>query len=201
MDTKTIEARVDSMLAVNKNNMSRKEYLYFADGLNAATPCNCLIFGCGMDSGLWRDINVGGRTIFLENNSGWLDKTIDEYGIEGYSVKYSTMRVDWANLLGSFALGEMPYSLKLPELVDEIDWDIILVDGPMGHQDNVPGRMESIYAAFETSRRCAGGEIYIHDCHRPVEAVYGDFFFGRDCLVEQIYHLRHYRPKVSPATP
>jgi hypothetical protein len=68
--------------------------------------------------------------------------------------------------------------MTLPPAVRRSGWDVILVDGPPGHREDLPGRMKSIY---EASRLAAhGAKIFVHDCDRPIEAAFADRYLGPD---------------------
>ena len=83
-----------------------------------------------------------------------------------HPVRYGTRQSAWRALLRQSAA----LSMTLPDEIRSRRWDVILVDGPAGYNDDMPGRMKSIY---EASRLIApGGTVFVHDCERPVEAAY-----------------------------
>lgn len=42
----------------------------YSAGTGKGAPTNLLVFGLGLDSGLWQSVNCLGRTVFLENYQG-----------------------------------------------------------------------------------------------------------------------------------
>jgi hypothetical protein len=163
-------------------------------------PVNFLVFGLGNDSGLWLKRNIGGRTVFIEDDPAWFDNIKQKNPIlEAYLVNYGTKRTDWEMLL------EEPLKLQidLPPAISKTKWDVILVDAPPGYADDQPGRMKSIFLASQLIK--AGGDVFLHDCNRQIEQKYADRFFnGHDLLSETGSEvLRHYRisiidPKCKP---
>lgn len=127
-------------------------------------PCNLLVFGLGNGSQFWALLNRRGRTIFLEDNEYWYKDILQsDPTIRAYLVNYQTRRSQWQNLLDTPNLLEM----SLPEEIELMSWDIILVDGPNGFEDENPGRMKSIYLASRLASQT--GEVFVHDCDRPLE--------------------------------
>lgn len=84
----------------------------------------------------------------------------------------------------------------LPNLVYEVDWDVILVDGPRGDSAEAPGRMSAIFTAGVLARSKKGGNpkthVLLHDYYRSVEKVCGDEFLCRENLVESTGMLAHF---------
>ena len=77
--------------------------------------------------------------------------------------------------------------MKLPDSIRETRWDIIMVDGPLGHNPprpyKGPGRMQSI---FEASRLLKpGGICIVDDMGRLIERTYSLEYFGKN----NIFHL------------
>ena len=72
---------INDMKKQKKGLMSKKQYLKIAKKLSESSPCNLLVFGLGEDSYLWKKINNGGVTIFLEDSKEWIasinDGTLD----------------------------------------------------------------------------------------------------------------------------
>ena len=71
-------------------------------------------------------------------------------------MEYGTKKSEWISLLHSADKLE----LDLPEEVTSRRWDVIVVDGPAGHDNHekftgneAPGRMKSIYAASKLVAR------------------------------------------------
>ena len=74
--------------------------------------------------------------------------------------------------------------MELPKDITDVEWDIIFVDGPLGHNPprpfKGPGRMKSIYAAH--SLLGGGGVCVVDDMGRIIESVYAHHFFGSENL-------------------
>ena len=141
--------------------------------ITARPGCSLLVFGCGKDSVFWEKINRNGTTAFLEDNPEWLEAA--RRGLEraeAYLVHYRTRRPDWTMLMSAPSRLE----LDLPTAISSRLWEVILVDGPAGYDDDQPGRMKSIYAA---SRLVApGGCVFVHDCDRQIEREYAERYLG-----------------------
>ncbi|MEM7015061.1 MAG: hypothetical protein AAF585_26680 [Verrucomicrobiota bacterium] len=163
------------------------------DAIYVRENCNLLVFGVGNDSGLWMAANRnGGKTVFLENHEGWLETVKKRYpAIDARIVSYKTELRDWRKLLNR------PEDLMMDDLDDEVrntNWDVILVDAPMGFKPHHPGRMQSIYTARQLAKE--NSHVYIDDCLRPVEWIYSNRFFGDTQLVERLGLFKsvwHYR--------
>ncbi|MEO6396666.1 MAG: hypothetical protein ABIO40_12245 [Devosia sp.] len=135
--------------------------------------CKLLVFGCGNDSRFWEQVNRGGTTAFLEDNPEWANKvrpTLEQAVV--YLVRYGTMQFAWRWLLSRPAWLDM----VLPAAVREVQWDVILVDGPAGYGWYKPGRMKAIYAASKLV--APGGRVFIHDAHRPAERAFASRYLG-----------------------
>ncbi len=143
--------------------------------------CALLVFGCGHDSLLWERINRGGTTVFLEDNPDWAASARAGLATATvHDVRYGTKLADWRRLLDCPSELEM----DLPPEVASRRWDVILVDGPAGHDDAQPGRMKSIYAA---SRLVApGGRVFVHDSERPAERAFASRYLGDDRLLMKV---------------
>jgi glucuronoxylan 4-O-methyltransferase len=81
--------------------------------------------------------------------------------------------------------------MKLPNTIEALGWDVILVDAPAGYTDSKPGRMKSIFLAKRLA--ASPGDVFVHDCEREVERVYCDRFLGREHLTSEVNLLRHYQ--------
>jgi hypothetical protein len=150
-------------------------------------PCNVLIFGLGHDSEFYRRMNPGGRTVFLEHDESWLRGAMSRFPkLEAYKIDFTTRVEEWRRYM------EHPerFESKLPERLQGIRWDIILVDAPTGFQAGEPGRMESIRLASVLIKR--PGDVFVHDCDREVEDVFSTHYLKAENLTEAITNLRHY---------
>lgn len=162
-------------------------------------PFTFLVFGLGEDSALWRWSNPTGRTVFLEDQRMWFDRgSGSDPGIEAYMVEYQTKLSQAGELL------DRPdrLEIELPDALEGVLWDVILVDGPSGdtgyakypNNPEPPGRMCSI---FMSSRLAAPGcDVFVDDCERAIERIYVDRYLGKRNLVSGLRSrtlLRHYR--------
>lgn len=194
--------RYVDLLALKRNHpgmeLRLSETKAIADCLYRRGPCNFLVFGMGRDSDIWLRLNERGRTVFLEDHEEWFAKSKAlNPDMEAYLIKYSTRLFQWKDILGNAERLEM----QLPERVTGTAWHVILVDGPKGDPDyhekygiHPPGRMQSIYMASELAG--PGGDVFVHDCDREIEAVYSDSYLGKENLQRTIKGrsiLRHYQ--------
>lgn len=176
------ERMVHKFKSKNMGLMTYEQYLCIAREIEKAKPCNLLVFGLGEDSFLWNELNEEGNTVFLEDNLEWIRKINQEEILNVFQVDYHT-KVEEA-----FEYGYDVSSLRmdLPESVKSHDWDIILVDAPLGHQPprswSGPGRMSSIYEASVLIR--PNGLVFVDDFARTIENAYANKFLGKDNLVK-----------------
>ena len=186
------EKRIDHLVKSNPNQLSILEYSLIANTVEEKGPCNMLVFGVGRDSLLWMDLNNGGLTVFLEDDSKWLNfAKMKLTNIQAYLVKYHTQRRDWKKILLSENRNLLEIE-NLPEIITTTAWDIIFVDGPTGYDDNTPGRMKSIYTAAKLAQCSRNCSVFVHDCDREVEAVYSDTFLQNKNLQCELDRLRYY---------
>ena len=86
----------------------------------------------------------------------------------------------------------------LPNHVYEVDWDVILVDGPRGDWPDAPGRMSAIFTVGVLARSKKGGNpkthVFLHDFSGEVEKVCGSEFLCNENLLEANGNLGHYVP-------
>ena len=167
---------IQNMKKQNKGLMSKKQYLAVAKKLSEASPCNLLVFGLGEDSYLWNEINNGGVTFFLEDSADWISK-INDGSLMVRHIKYNTEVSKHLEM----GFDEEKLELDLPDEVQNLEYDFIIVDAPLGHQPprpyKGPGRMSSIYTASKLLK--FGGTAVIDDMGRPVEEKYAFHYFGK----------------------
>lgn len=159
------------------------EIIKIAHATRKFEQCNMLIFGLGNDSPFWCEINSKGRTVFLEDYKPWYDKITGKFPeIEAYPITYPLNITQWREVL------DHPERLQLvlPTEVSGNKWDVILVDGPRGHQysEKIPGRMSSIYTSSQLVGK--GGYVFVHDAERRVETAYSSKFLDKANHVEKV---------------
>jgi glucuronoxylan 4-O-methyltransferase len=176
--------------------------------LERKSPCNFLVFGLGHDSLMWTALNHGGRTIFLEEDSSWIETIQEKYpSLESYHVVYNTKLTDADSLLelgqssectnvaGVIRFSSCQLALKgLPSVFYEVEWDLIMVDAPTGWRPDTPGRMGAIYTAGMVARQRKEGEteVFVHDVNRAVEDKFSRKFLCQGYLKEQENRIRHF---------
>ena len=186
-----IREEIKDLVKNNPLQLVEDEYTLIAETLIKKSPCNMLVFGVGRDSEMWIKNNSLGKTVFLEDNKTWFNRISAKIPhINAHLVKYSTKRKDWQYWLDENHTNEL--LLDLPLEIREMKWDIIFVDGPEGWSDEKPGRMKSIFTAAYLAHQYKDCHVFVHDCDRPVEAVYSSMFLLDENLVSTLYRLRHY---------
>jgi len=170
--------------------MSKAQYEEVGKLLLSLAPCNFLVFGLGDDSHLWHEVNSEGKNIFLEDDSEWISR-FEDSGLDIRKVNYKTQIKD----VNEIGFDEKILSLDLPEDIRETEWDLILVDAPLGHGpptpgspwENTPGRpfkgpgrMSSIYEASRLVKK--NGHVVVDDMSRHVEFLYSMNFLGQKNL-------------------
>lgn len=163
--------------------MSTNQYLNIGETISLCKPCNLLVFGLGGDANVWAKINKNGRTAFIEDDIEWIKK-FNESNLEIYHVEYNTKAEDHENI----GFAEDKLQLNLHENILNTKWDVIFVDGPLGHNPprpyKGPGRMKSIYNAYNLLKD--DGVCIVDDIGRLIEKKYADYYFGADCLYKVI---------------
>ncbi|EEE66247.1 hypothetical protein OsJ_22425 [Oryza sativa Japonica Group] len=177
---------------------------YVFDALRRA-PCNFLVFGLGGETPLWRALNHGGRTVFLDENQYYVSHLEGRHpGLEAYDVVYTTTVREFPDLLDAARAARsaecrpvqnLLYSdcrlaiNDLPNQLYDVAWDIILVDGPRGYTAASPGRMSAIFTAgvMARSRAEKGAEtdVLVHDYEREVERACSREFLCEENRVEE----------------
>lgn len=166
---------IRDLVEINPGQMSVQEYSRIAKAVLGQPGCQLLVYGVGRDSNLWSMLveRVQGRVVFLEDNDEWIgfarDANVD---IEIIKVKYNSLMRDWDRHL--MAEDQSKLLLDLPHWVHEVDWDVIVVDGPKGGSFSHPGRMKSIYTASVLAN--SNTHVFVHDCDRVVEQMFCEKF-------------------------
>ncbi|XP_022132570.1 protein IRX15-LIKE [Momordica charantia] len=194
-------------------HMSHSELKTISDVVRkCSTPCNFLIFGLTQESLLWKALNHNGRTVFIDENryyAAFIEEKHPE--IDAYDVQYTTKISELGELIGTvkeqirnecrpvqnLLFSECRLGLNdLPNHVYEVDWDVILVDGPRGDWPDAPGRMSAIYTAGVLARSKKGGNpkthVFVHDFYGEVQRVCSEEFLCTQNLVEATDTLAHY---------
>ncbi|KAG2613829.1 protein IRREGULAR XYLEM 15-like [Panicum virgatum] len=157
--------------------------------LKRRAPCNLLVFGLGGETPLWRALNHGGRTVFLDENQYYVSHLEGRHpGLEAYDVAYTTTVREFPDLLDAaraaraaecrpvqnLLFSDCRLAINdLPNQLYDVSWDVILVDGPRGYTASSPGRMSAIFTAGVLARTRAGEDattdVLVHDYEREVE--------------------------------
>lgn len=191
------DADLHELVRDNPGQGSFEEYKHLRDTIRAHAPGNVLVFGVGKDSRFWVEANQGGKTVFIEHEAEWIEKTREMIpGVVVYQVTYRTRRPQWKQLLHR---QDKLFMEDLPNDVLATNWDVIFVDSPQGGSPKRPGRMQSIYTAWVLAKRSTDVHVLVHDCDRDVEQLYSDTYLGPERMVTQVRTLRHYlfRPTVA----
>ena len=164
--------------------MSGNQYNQIGFVLNTLAPCNLLVFGLGEDSYLWNKLNHNGKTVFLEDSEEWIGK-FDKNLLDIRKAKYTTLAKDHNDI----NFDENKLKMDLDEDIENISWDMIVVDAPLGHGPpgrpyKGPGRMQSIYEGHRLLR--VGGICVIDDIGREIEQKYLLHYFGERSIINVV---------------
>jgi len=197
----SIQYLVDS----NPGQMSFEEYDHIYKLIKSKSGCNLLVFGLGRDSNLWLDANLGGKSVFLEDNQQWIKAAQSHMRnlnkqIDIRHITYSDTGYDAERLLSEYDSGTNNLKLDLPQDIFTTDWDIIICDAPEGYSDDKPCRMKSIYETYNLSNRNPNIDVVFHDVQRRIETLYTEYFFSDYELINTIDDgttpvLKHFRSK------
>ncbi|MEM7414643.1 MAG: hypothetical protein AAF389_04040 [Gemmatimonadota bacterium] len=180
---------IHRLVGANPGQATFAEYALVRDAVVRRAPCRMLVFGVGRDMSLWLDANRGGETYFVEDDARWIAEAMRHHPeAHVHRVRYRSIRGLWRWFVRSSTRLELR---DLPDEVTDRPWDIVVVDGPRGTRWHTPGRMKSIHAASRLAE--AGGDVFVHDCHRHVERTCADLFLGAPQCTAEVGSMRHYR--------
>ncbi|GAB4849007.1 Protein IRX15-LIKE [Ancistrocladus abbreviatus] len=195
--------------------MSHNDLKLITDVLRKCpSPCNFLIFGLTHETLLWRALNNHGRTVFVDENRYYAAYVEEKHPeIEAYDVQYTTKLNEMQELITmvreqsqnecrpvqNLLFSECKLGINdLPNQFYDVDWNVILVDGPRGHWPTAPGRMASIFTAgvLARSKKVGGGttktHVFVHDYNMKEQRVCSEEFLCRENLVEENGMLGHF---------
>ena len=130
---------------------------------NFKSNTKMLVFGLGYDSKMWYEGN-NKNTYFVEDTKEYINLNLNDIPMDNIiEYKYNT------TVENSFKLkdNEIRQNKLIETLTRLGPFDIILIDGPRGYNNNVPGRLIPCYWSTLLSKQ--GTIIYIDDSNRPLE--------------------------------
>ncbi|KAG0472216.1 hypothetical protein HPP92_016762 [Vanilla planifolia] len=181
-------------------HMTEADLRAVAGVLRRRSPCNLLVFGLGPESLLWRALNHGGRTVFVDENQYYIAHFEEKHpGLEG--LRRGLHHEARAQVAGecrpvqNLLFSDCRLGINdLPNHLYDVSWDVILIDGPGGYSPESPGRMSAIFTAGVFSRSCGAGptDVLVHDYDREVEKVCSAEFLCGENLVAAGGQLAHF---------
>lgn len=164
-----------------KRQMTKEEYEYISTFCGSV---NFLIFGTGFDSNFWRGCNKKGFNVFLEHDKRWIKDTDNDV----YHINYTSSISDSDRLYKEFQKGIYDnFTIEYPNLLNNVKWDCILVDGPPGNTRKSIGRMQSLFLAKKLATKKTN--IFVHDIDREIEKLFSSLFFSK--CVKTLTKLQH----------
>jgi len=150
------------------NSLSSNDSIFINYLVNKNKNCNFLLFG---DIDLYENIktinNLGNIVLITDSKKDFNNNPCIIH------VDYNTKCKDWDKLLHDTE----KLNLNLPDIVKNINWDIIFIAGPKGYDRKCPGRMKSIYNASRFIGR--GTNVIILDSHRKIEKIYTEIYIEK----------------------
>ncbi|XP_044494164.1 glucuronoxylan 4-O-methyltransferase 1-like [Mangifera indica] len=194
--------------SANATTLTKKEFKFLLNLIKPKAPCNLLIFGLEPQYIKLSEINAGGITIFLEDDSNKIraikskSKRTEIYKVE-YSIpakdaykllKYARQKPACAPRSGPLQVSKCKLALKnLPQEAYKHKWDVVVVDGPNGDTPDAPGRMSTIYTAGIIARAGNTTDVLVHDTDRTIEKWFSWEFLCDDNLVSSKGKLWNFR--------
>ncbi|KAK7291548.1 hypothetical protein RIF29_06784 [Crotalaria pallida] len=196
--------------------LTDKEFKVLSDLIALKSPCNLLIFGFQPQFLPLSSINANGSTLFLEDDYDKISKVrINSNTTQIFKLEYNNMPAKSAYKLLKHARNNPSCALNystllqnskcklalksLPMQVYETNWDVIVVDGPIGDSLESPGRMATIYSASVLARGARGAgnnntcDVLVHDIDRMIEKWFSWEFLCDENLVYCKGKLWHFR--------
>lgn len=154
----------------DKIQLSQYQTQVIGGAIRSRSPgCRMLIFGVGNDTPLWLALNPDGETHFLESDESWIaavrekipDISVGRFPDHGTTVQGSAE-------MDASDLSRFPP----PPHLSNSEWDVILVDGPLGYSATDPGRAISIYWASKLASDRT--HVFVDDYERNIEMKFTD---------------------------
>lgn len=148
---------------------------------------NMLVFGLGHDSRMWYEATKH-RTYFVEHNPIWIERLDQQIPREHvFHYDYPTT-VEASSEWTVQDLSECPFP---PGILDHAPFDIILIDGPTGFNDQCPGRLLPCFWSARRPLSHPGTRVYMDDALRPLEKkCIQKFFVDRHHVLDRFFHGR-----------
>ncbi|KAF5732219.1 glucuronoxylan 4-O-methyltransferase 1 [Tripterygium wilfordii] len=194
--------------SVSSATLTKKEFQLIQNLISRKAPCNLLIFGFSTQYLTLSSINLGGKTIILEDDLNKISKIKTKFNSTRiYKVDHKAPAKEAYKLLKiarhdpacaprSVKLQESTCELalkNLPREVYDIQWDLVVVDGPEGNTPEAPGRMAAIYTASMMARAGNTTTVLVHDVNRMVEKWFSWEFLCDDNLASSKGKLWEFR--------